>query len=288
MTMNKNIEKIQNDFEEQDWRMSLPEEWTVSIKDKDGQAVNIPLRNHPALAKYSSKDDAVKALVHAQRLIGKRPEGYLAPPAHDASEEERAAFFTAIGRPENAAEYDFPEIELPENFELDEDLQSMFREKAHELGLTAEQVRGLYEWFLPLNIAAFQDMMDVEKRAQEDEMQTLRAVHRGEMPNIVEAARQAALALGGEELLTALTETGAGNRASVINAFARMAPSLLEGSLKGRSGRVLMSLSKEKLVEMMKDPRYHDPMQRDPSFVKEIEQGFDQLYPGKYHSGSRV
>lgn len=271
-----------------DWRTTLPEAWTIQVRGKSGELEEIPLRQHPALAKYGSKDDAVKALVHAQRLIGKRPEGYVEPPGADASEEQRAEFFAAMGRPDSAEGYELPDLDLPENFQLDEDLRAMFREKAHELGLTADQVRGLYEWFLPINIAAFQDMMDNDKRGRELELETLRNVHRGEMPAVVESARQAVLALGGEELLGALTETGAGNRAPVINAFARMAPSLLEGSLKGRAGHAPMGLTEEKLAEMMKDPRYHDPMQRDPEYVRQIEQGFERLFPGAYQPGNRI
>lgn len=247
-----------------------------------------PLRQHPVLAKYSSKDDAIKALVHAQRLIGKRPEGYIEPPAPGASQEDRDAFFAALGRPDHADGYELPDLELPDAFELDEDLRTAFRHKAHELGLNLEQVRGLYEWFLPLNVQAFQDMQDEARRTRDREIDSLRSVHRGEMPNVIEAASQAALALGGEELVQALNETGAGDRAPVINAFARMAPNLLEGSLKGRAGSAPMALTEQKLEEMMRDPRYSDPLQRDPAFVRQIQEGFARLYPGTYEPGSKL
>ena len=37
-------------------------------------------------------------------------------------------------------------------------------------------------------------------------------------------------------------------------------------------------LTEEKLRVMMRDPRYHDPMKREPAFVREIEEGFRHLY----------
>ncbi len=272
----------------EDWRMSLPDDWTIMVRDENGEETTIALREHPTLAKYASKDDAVKALVHAQKLIGRKPEGFITPLGPDADNEERTAFFAALGRPDNADGYELPELELPDGFELDEDLRTMFRTKAHELGLSADQVRGLYEWFLPINIEAFRELLDGDEQQRNQEMETLRNVHRGEMPKVVDAARQVALALGGEELLQALNETGAGNRAPVINAFARMAPSLLEGRLKSRSAGPVQTLTEEKLTEMMHDPRYHDPMQRDSAFVRQITDGFDRLYPGTYKPGNRI
>ena len=53
-----------------DWRQTLPEDWTAPGRDATGAEVQVPLREHPALAKYASKDEAIKALVHAQRLLG--------------------------------------------------------------------------------------------------------------------------------------------------------------------------------------------------------------------------
>ncbi|MBU1249288.1 MAG: hypothetical protein KKB70_11355 [Proteobacteria bacterium] len=129
----------------ENWRSSLPEDWTIVVRNENGEEMEMPLRDHPSLAKYPSKDDAVKALVHAQRLIGRRPEGVIEPPGPEASEEERAAFYAALGRPESPDEYQLPELETPEGFEFDEDMQAQFRQKAHELGLSPGQVQGLYE-----------------------------------------------------------------------------------------------------------------------------------------------
>lgn len=40
-------------------------------------------------------------------------------------------------------------------------------------------------------------------------------------------------------------------------------------------------MTQEKLNQMMADPRYYDPMKRDPEFVRQVEAGFAQLYGGK-------
>ncbi|MBN2140382.1 MAG: hypothetical protein JW718_05185 [Desulfovibrionaceae bacterium] len=272
-----------------DWRADLPKDWTVVHRDESGQEVEIPLREHPALAKYGSKDEAVKALVHAQRLLGKRPEGWVEVPGEDAGAEQREAFFAAIGRPESAEGYEFPDLdELPEGFELNEELRGMFRDKAFELGLTPGQVRGLYEWFVPLNLAAAAEMDERGRRRRSEELEALRSVHRGETGRVLDDARQAALALGGEDLLGALEDTGAGDRREVINALARVAPLVLEGRIRGVGQGQGRGLSLAKLREMMRDPRYCDQTRRDPEFVDQVVKGFEALFPGQYRREARV
>ena len=273
---------------QQNWRETLPEEWMVTMRNEDGSEQAVPLREHPSLRKYASKDEAVKALVHAQKLLGRRPEGYVRVPGSDAGEEELAEYRAALGLPESPDGYDLPELELPEDFEIKEEISQAFLEKAYELGLTPGQVQGLYQWFLPLNVAVMQEMLEGNARNRDNELEALRDVHRGETPQVLDAARQAALALGGEELLAVLDETGAANRAVVINGLARMAPMLLEGRFRFRDAHAPQGMSRAKLLEMMRDPRYHDPLQRDPAFVEQVSKGFEQLYPGKYAPGSRI
>ena len=276
----------------QDWRATLPRDWTVVIRGEDGQEMEIPLKDHPALAKYASKDEAVKALVHAQKLIGRRPdgwpEGWVEVPGPEAGVEAWEAIYAALGRPEGPEGYELPDLELPEGFEISQEIRSMYLEKAHELGLTTEQVRGLYQWFLPLNMAASAELADRARMGRQGELETLRSLHRGETGQVLDAARQAVLALGGEDLLAALDETGAGDRAAVVNAFARVAPLLMEGRLRNRGPAGVEPLTEARLKEMMRDPRYFDPTRRDPDFVRQVTEGFERLHPGAYEPGARV
>lgn len=263
-----------------DWRATLPQEWTVTVRGEDGKEREVPLGEHPFLGKYASKDEAIKALVHAQKFIGRRPDGYVRVPGPASPDEEWQELFAALGRPEGADGYELPEFELPEDIEINEDLRDRFREKAHELGLMPGQVQGLYEWFLPLTVAAAEDMRDNAVRRRASEMDALRSVHRGDTANVLEGAKQAAQALGGEELVRVLEETGAGDHATVIDALARVAPLILEGRFRSRNSGPALGLSREKLKEMVRDPRYWDPSQRDADFVEQVNRGFQNLHPG--------
>lgn len=281
-------------FKQGDWRLTLPADWTVIHRDKDGSEMEIPLREHPALAKYASKDEAVKALVHAQKLIGKGPEemeGWIRVPGEGDGPDRWEALYAALGRPDSAEGYELPEFELPDGFDLDTSLSDDFRRKGYELGLTPTQVKGLYQWFLPLNVEAMLRMQQEENegldRHRTGELDRLRKEHGGGVGGVLDQARQAVLALGGETLLDALDRSGAGDRAEVINAFAKVAPLILEGRFKGGGADNGPGMTKARLREMMRDPRYLDPVRRDPDFVAQVTRGFEALYPGEYTQESR-
>ncbi|MBU1040721.1 MAG: hypothetical protein KKF77_06460 [Proteobacteria bacterium] len=263
-----------------DWRTALPEDLTAPGRDETGREAQLPLRQHPALAKYASAGEALKALVHAQRLLGRKTEsegsllsqGLATAPGMD-------------GRPESPEAYQLPDIELPEDFRVDEPLRKAFLDKAHELGLSDAQAGGLYAWFVPLNVeglrAHTEKAHSERKKRREREFSGLRQAHGGDALTVLESARKAVLALGGKPLMQALEQTGAADDACVLQAFARMAPLVSESSLRGKNAGGAASLTPQRLREMMRDPRYFDPSRRDTDFVRQVQQGFESLYPGE-------
>ncbi|MBA4357966.1 MAG: hypothetical protein C0405_09610, partial [Desulfovibrio sp.] len=243
---------------------------------------------HPALAKYATREEALKALVHAQRLLGRKaePEGSLLSHGQVHGQTHgQAQGADRASRPESPADYCLPEVELPEDFRVDEALRGAFLAKAHELGLSDAQAGGLYAWFLPLNVEALhahtEQAHGERRKARDSELAGLRKVHGDEALGVLEAARKAVLALGGPALLQALEQTGAADNACVVQAFARMAPLVSESGLRGRGAGSAAGLTPQRLREMMRDPRYFDPSRRDADFVRQVQQGFDSLYPGE-------
>jgi hypothetical protein len=269
-----------------DWLQSLPEDWTAPGRDETGAEVQIPLRRHPALAKYASKDEAIKALAHAQRLLGKKGEGAPSLLASDAAGGGQP------GLPERPEDYRLPDVELPEDFRIDENLRNAFLAKAYELGLTEAQVGGLYAWFVPLNVHGVQEQKvragRERKAVYERELCALRQAHGGSAKGVLEAARKAALALGGQDLIDRLNTTGAGCDARVIQALARIAPMVSEAAMRGRDAGPAQVLTPQRLREMMRDPRYYDPSRRDPDYVRQVQQGFESLYPGEKTMDQRL
>ena len=267
-----------------DWRATLPEDLTAPGRDEAGREVQIPLRQHPALAKYASAGEALKALVHAQRLLGRKtePEGSL---LSQGLSQAPAQPLAQDCRPDSPEDYQLPDIALPEDFRVDEPLRKAFLAKAHELGLSDAQAGGLYAWFLPLNVeglrAHSEEARSERKKRREREFSGLRQAHGGDALTVLEAARKAVLALGGKALMQALEQSGAADDACVLQAFARMAPLVSESSLRGKIAGAAASLTPQRLREMMRDPRYFDPSRRDTDFVRQVQQGFESLYPGE-------
>jgi hypothetical protein len=60
-----------------------------------------------------------------------------------------------------------------------------------------------------------------------------------------------------------------------------MAPLVSESSLRGKHAGAAASLTPQRLREMMRDPRYFDPSRRDAEFVRQVQQGFESLFPGE-------
>jgi len=96
-------------------------------------------RNHKALRGFKSHDEIAKSLIETQKMVG---ENRLKLPGEDATAEELDSFYAALGRPENADDY---QLDVPDNLPVgvefsDQDLQA-FKGVFHELGLSQDQAQ---------------------------------------------------------------------------------------------------------------------------------------------------
>lgn len=112
--------------DENDWRAALPDE----------------LREAEALARFGDVAALAREHVHLQSLIGRKG---LIPPGDDASPEERAAFFTALGRPATPDDYDLGDFAPPEGMPWNGEMQAAMLREMHAAGLTDRQARTLVE-----------------------------------------------------------------------------------------------------------------------------------------------
>ena len=62
-----------------------------------------------------------------------------------------------------------------------------------------------------------------------------------------------------------------------IKAMEIIMHNLKENTVSGTS-QPTATLTDDKLREMMNDPRYYSPNQRDPAFVKMVDEGFKKMY----------
>lgn len=198
----------------QTWRDTLPDE----------------LKASPVLAKYQDQTEALKALVEAQKLIGKRPEGVKVPDK-DAKPEEVEQFYKALGRPDTPDAYAMPTVDgLPEGYGISPEVEQTARAALHGLGLNQNQFEGA------MSALIGNSMQELKKKEEfrVAEYSAFTQEHGDKAEERLKMAHKGTLALGGEELLNALNTTGAGNYRVVYEAMAKYAEThLAEGAHHG-------------------------------------------------------
>jgi len=96
-------------------------------------------------------------------------------PGDDATDEERAAYYTKIGRPEKPENYSFEKIELPEGYDSEEAIQK-YRNIAFAQGLTNKQAEAFYKAQMQSVIQNEQDEIAERKAQLETSQKQLRSV----------------------------------------------------------------------------------------------------------------
>lgn len=114
---------------ESDWRESLPEDF----------------RDAGVLKKYATKDDAVKALVEVQPLIGAEKVPVL---GKDPSPEVLKNYREKMGVPEDPKGYDIPHEGLPEGFQVHQGLIEKMNEVAHQNNIPASAMANMSKGFI--------------------------------------------------------------------------------------------------------------------------------------------
>ena len=77
-------------------------------------------------------------------------------PGENSTPEQVQEFWTKLGRPDKADDY---QLKAPENYEqYSTDLSDQFRAKAHELNLPAGTARDLHDWFVEKQMGSHQEI----------------------------------------------------------------------------------------------------------------------------------
>ncbi|WP_320174939.1 capsid assembly protein [Maridesulfovibrio sp.] len=193
-------------------------------------------------------------------------------PGEDATPEEMAEFFKAMGVPEDGAEYEYPESMA----EMQDEISDEFRGVAKKLNLNKEQFNGVCDWVAnkaeELGDLAEDSEVEIDRKEQ---VELFKKQHGKNAAKMADAALSAAKAIGGDELLKALGS--AGNKVEVLNAFAEIAPLVTESKFKGPKKGKSGVYTREELRKMQQDPRFSDPTKRDDAYVKKVREGYKEL-----------
>lgn len=103
-----------------DWRATLPDD----------------LRGEKSLQDFKSVTDLARTTVHQQRMLGSSVQ----VPKVDGSPEDWGKFYDKLGRPKDAASYEYSAKDvLPEGVTLDKEFETRLREHAHASGWVPKQ-----------------------------------------------------------------------------------------------------------------------------------------------------
>lgn len=221
------------------WRDLLPED----------------IRNEPSLGSIKHFGALAKSYVHAQKAIGANK---IAIPGENATDDEKAAFYQAIGRPEEPEKYEFkPAADLPGEIEFNDELMKGFREEAFRIGLTGEQFNAAVNF--QARIAAGQ--MKAQQEAAEAEyastLSKLKGEFGGRYDEVIAQCNKAVETFG---LGDVLREHGLLNNYAFIKALAGIGEKISEAKLKGDPGSAVQSDPASRLAEItgnLNDPYYN-------------------------------
>lgn len=189
------------------------------------------------LAKLEDQNGLAEAYLNVIQTDGNK----IIVPAADASDEEKIAFYDAIGRPAKAEDYELTDPEIKDEklkplIKFEDALKKDFSETAHKLGLTKEQVAGVYNWYTGKHVEGIQSAVQQREAAKKKAMGELRQEYGNQLESAIAKMDRAFVRYGGEALAKYMIESGAGNEPVVIRAFINIGQEMVEKETPGSEG----------------------------------------------------
>tara|TARA_R100001594_G_scaffold58437_2_gene92411 strand:+ start:4467 stop:5300 length:834 start_codon:yes stop_codon:yes gene_type:complete len=182
---------------EKSWIDELPEEF----------------REEKVLTKYKSVNDLAKGHVHLSRMQGSS----INIPGEDATDEDRAEFYTKLGRPESSKDYELERPDLPDDLPYDENAVKGFQDLAFELGLNNDQAKGIMQFYNQWMSDSYVDAKHEADQVRNDGEAELRK-HWGMKgyDRNVNLATRTVKEFGDENLVKVLEETNMGSHPAMV------------------------------------------------------------------------
>ncbi len=205
--------------------------------------------------KFNSPEDLANSYTNLESKIGQKEEEI----RNAVMEEIQAEAYS--DRPAEVGDYILPDV-IDDEAAQDNELLNWWADHAFENGFSQKEFEE--------GIMMFHDAID-DGYNVDNEMQEL-GDHAEERVSAVGSFVEMNFP---EELRPAIDDLCA--TADGIKVVEFMMESLKENPVSG-TGQPVAVLTDDKLKEMMQDPRYYSPNQRDPAFVKMVDEGFKKMY----------
>jgi hypothetical protein len=222
------------------------------------EATEAPVSTRPEWLpeKFESPEAMAKSYGELESWKGKREDDLR---NEIISQMEQEAYSS---RPATAGDYAMPEI-VDEEMAVDNSLFQWWTNHAYENGYSQEEFEDGIQQFNDA-LEAMQPNLEAETKALGDNAD----------------ARIEAVSLWSQKFFPAEYEDvilGIGTSAKGIEMMEFLMQNVKDASVSGDAG-VSARTTEDDLRTKMQDPRYWNPVKRDIAFVKEVDEGFSQLY----------
>jgi hypothetical protein len=144
-----------------------------------------------------------------------------------ATDEDRAAYYKAIGRPEKADDY---AITVPEGVPKDEAAMKWFRDTSHKLGLSKQQGESLAAGYFEMMKGNIDTINKAYETRKAETVNKLKGEWGGKYEENFDLAKKTAQKIGGEDIIKYLGETGIGNEPVIIKFMHKLGTMLSEAA----------------------------------------------------------
>jgi hypothetical protein len=222
--MEQNADGSANDLnaggESLGWRAQLPDD----------------LKAHEAFTAYKTVGDLAKTHLDVAGK-NKEYEGKLANSipklTEKSTEEERAVYFKAIGRPDTPDGY---EINVPEGVSADPKFVEGFKKMAYESGLTTPQVSKLAEWYLQDQKTGSANLKKAIAQRQEKAVNELKDEWGAEYDSKLDAANKAVARMVDDDTYEYMKGYGLTNDSRMVKFFHKLSEVISEDAFVAPKG----------------------------------------------------
>lgn len=209
--------------------------------------------------KYGSGEDLAKAYKELESKLGGKEDDMRSKLMEEIQQE---AFSS---RPETAGDYELPDS-IDAEASVDNQLLQWWSEHAFENGFSQDEFNKGIEMYASSMSGDDGPDLEAESKKLGENAETR-----------IEAASMFASKFFPQESLPAIERMCESHEG--IIALEAIQEALKGGSFAGNT-QPTAGMDEAKLREMMSDPRYYNPKDRDPNFVRQVEAGFKQVYRG--------
>lgn len=222
--------------------LELPK-WMSSLPDD--------LKTNKVLAQFKTIGEAGKTLAELRS-----DDKVLRIPSEDATDEEKAAYYQKLGRPDKAENYTITKPDLPEEIPYSPELETAYKQKAFELGLSNATAAALHKWFFDETIKGSAMQKEADKQAVEATVNALKDEWKGDVfkSNTAIAVRAfRELGKGHDEILEKKIDgIKLGDHPAFLKLFHEIGKSMLpDTALLGEGGGGESEISEEEQAKRM-------------------------------------